>query len=132
MKMTSSKVALGLGLVASLAGGVVVGTTVVPASSFQSEPFGEEAPKDLRVVAGSRSLERRVADPRGGLDWGLLVGRSETGRICLFADRLESGKVGRVDGDGRFRPRPEARTDSCGELGPDSRPGAGDGQLPRR
>jgi hypothetical protein len=118
--MLGRKTVIALGLVASLAGGIVLGTAVVPASSHP-ESVEEEAPKDIRVVAGSRSLERRVADPGGGLDWGLLVGRSETGRVCLFADRHKDGKVGRVGADGRFTPRPEAPTDSCGDLSPGSR-----------
>jgi hypothetical protein len=101
-------------------GGILEGTSAVPAAP-PHESLGEEAPMDIRVVPGSRSLEQRAPDPRGGLEWGLLVGRSETGRVCLFAGRLKDGQVGRVNLDGSFTPRPEAPTDSCGELSGETR-----------
>lgn len=109
---------------ASLIGGVALGSSVVPVSPSEPEWFDEEAPAELRVLPGTRSIERQVPDPRGGLGWGLQVGTSTTGRTCVFVGRIRDEEVGRVTPQGRFLPRRDALTDSCGQLGSSSRDAA--------
>jgi hypothetical protein len=75
---------------------------------------------------GSRLLPLTVADPEGGLPWGLRVVRTTRGLACLQVGRVQNGRLGvlGIDGafhdDGRIHPLPA-------EDLPNSLPGLGVG-----
>jgi len=60
----------------------------------------------------SRLLPLRVADPEGGLPWGMRIVRTTRGEICMQIGRVQNGQLGElgIDGafhdDGRFHPMP--------------------------
>jgi hypothetical protein len=92
-------------------------STVTGAVQFGS-PLADELTASRSVgepVDPSREhsvLALRVADPAGGLPWGLRVERTTAGRTCLQVGRVDGGELGALgrDGafsdDGRFHPLP--------------------------
>lgn len=66
----------------------------------------------IPVQGGSRLLSLRVADPAGGLPWGMRITHTTRGLICVQVGRIYHGRLGQlgVDGafanDGRFHPLP--------------------------
>lgn len=52
---------------------------------------------------GAQLLGVRVADPAGGLPWGVRVVHTTRGVICLQVGRVENGQVGVLGVDGAFR-----------------------------
>jgi len=56
------------------------------------------------AIPGSvRLLGLRVADPGGGLPWGLRVARTTRGLTCVQAGRVDYGTIGVLGQDGAFR-----------------------------
>ncbi len=94
--------------IALAATGVIPTGSTVRTSSRPLATAGEGVP----VAGGSRLLPLRVADPAGGLPWGMRVSRTTRGLICVQVGRVEHGQLGQVgvDGafgnDGRFHPLP--------------------------
>jgi hypothetical protein len=72
-------------------------------------------------LADTFSIEARQDSPDGGLDWALIVWRSETGGWCHAAARQGGDKVGVVREDGRFVEFPFHEGNACtpGPLAPD-------------
>jgi hypothetical protein len=94
--------------------GSPVGTVRVPVATA-----GEGVP----VAGGARLLPLRVADPAGGLPWGMRIVHTTRGLICVQLGRVDDGQLGQlgVDGafhnDGRFHPLPtDALPDTLGNV----------------
>jgi len=77
------------------------------------------------IAASLALLPMRVADPTGGLPWGMRVIRTTRGLACIQAGRVRDGSVGAlgigyaVKGDGLFHPFEAAdavSVDSCPTL----------------
>jgi hypothetical protein len=70
------------------------------------------AGEGIPVAGGARLLPLRVADPAGGLPWGMRIIHTTRGLICVQIGRVYDGRLGQlgVDGafhdDGRFHPLP--------------------------
>ncbi len=83
--------------------GSPVGTVAAPSATV-----GEGIP----VKGGERLLPLRVADPAGGLPWGMRIVHTTRGLVCVQIGRVYHGQLGQlgVDGafadDGRFHPLP--------------------------
>ncbi|HUA12613.1 MAG TPA: hypothetical protein VMA83_11485 [Solirubrobacteraceae bacterium] len=66
----------------------------------------------IPVRGASRLLPLRVADPEGGLPWGMRIVHTTRGEICVQIGRVQNGQLGElgIDGafhdDGRFHPIP--------------------------
>ena len=54
------------------------------------------------TAATAKLLPLRVADPAGGLRWGLRSVRTTRGDICLQVGRLADGTIGAIGEDGAF------------------------------
>jgi hypothetical protein len=77
----------------------------------------------IPIEGGSRLLPLRVADPAGGLPWGMRIVHTTRGLICVQIGRVYHGQLGDlgIDGafanDGRFHPLPaDALPDVLGSL----------------
>jgi len=107
------------GTAAALAatGVILTGSPVRP-----SGPVVATAGVGIPVVGGSRLLGLRVADPDGGLPWGMRIVHTTRSEVCVQVGRIDQGQLGQlgIDGafgnDGRFHPLP-----------PDVLPGAVEG-----
>jgi hypothetical protein len=83
--------------------GSPVGTAHMPIATA-----GEGAPE----AGGVRLLPLRVADPAGGLPWGMRIIHTTRGLVCVQLGRVDGHQLGQlgVDGafhdDGRFHPLP--------------------------
>lgn len=83
--------------IAAASSGLLTGSPVrVPARAIPSA--GEGVP----VTGGSRLLSLRVADPEGGLPWGLRIIHTTRGLVCLQVGRVEDGELGELGTDGAF------------------------------
>lgn len=97
-----------------LAGGAIaVAATGLLTGSPVSNPAGPPVPRagyGVPVAGGSDLLALRVADPEGGLPWGLRIVHTTRGLVCVQVGRVYRGQLGQlgVDGvfhdDGRFHP----------------------------
>jgi len=99
-------VVLAGGAIAAAATGVLTGSPV-------SNPAGPPVPHagyGVPVAGGSDLLALRVADPEGGLPWGMRIVHTTRGLVCVQVGRVYRGQLGQlgVDGvfhdDGRFHP----------------------------
>ncbi len=95
------------GAVAIAATGVLSGTPVAPEKPPRPA-FGNGVPvrgSDTRILA-------TVADPAGGLPWGLRVFHTTRGQVCVEVGRVQDGQLGEIGedsifaGDGRFHALP--------------------------
>ncbi len=83
--------------------GSPVGTAVAPIATV-----GEGIP----VAGGAQLLPLRVADPGGGLPWGMRIIHTTRGLICVQIGRVDDNQLGQLgvdgafDNDGRFHPLP--------------------------
>jgi hypothetical protein len=103
--------AVGLGLltatIALAASGLLSGSAVKPSGRL-TPTVGEGVP----AAGGSRLLALRVADPEGGLPWGIRIVHTTRGEVCAQVGRVLEGRLGElgIDGvfnnDGRFHPIP--------------------------
>ncbi len=88
--------------------GVILTGSPVPAARAPIATAGEGIP----VASGARLLPLRIADPAGGLPWGMRVIHTTRGLICVQIGRVDGNQLGQlgVDGafhdDGRFHPLP--------------------------
>lgn len=94
--------------IALAATGVILPGAPVSPSDQQNPAVGDGVP----AAGASVLLPLRVADPEGGLPWGMRIVHTTRGKICLQVGRAKDGQLGElgVDGafgdDGRFHPLP--------------------------
>lgn len=107
-----------IGAIALAATGVILTGSPVHSVSRPLASVGDGIP----VQGGSRLLPMRVADPAGGLPWGMRITHTTRGLICVQVGRVYHGRLGQLglDGafanDGRFHPLPaEALPDVLGD-----------------
>jgi hypothetical protein len=99
---------LALGTITLAATGVILTGSPVGTIAAPSATVGEGIP----VKGGERLLGLRVADPAGGLPWGMRIVHTTRGLVCVQIGRVYHGQLGQlgVDGafgdDGRFHPLP--------------------------
>lgn len=92
-------------VVLALAAGALAATGILSTGSPVPTPAGESAGRGSGLPArgGSELLALRVADPAGGLPWGMRVIHTTRGRICVQVGRVYDGKLGELGIDGAFR-----------------------------
>ncbi len=94
--------------VALAAAGVLSGGSPVRPSPGSSPTAGIGVP----TRGESRLLTLKVADPTGGLPWGMRIVHTTRGLVCVQVGRLYRGQLGVLgrdgafDDDGRFHPLP--------------------------
>jgi hypothetical protein len=99
-------VVLAGGAIAAAATGVLSGS---PVSNTAGPPV-PHAGYGVPVAGGSDLLALRVADPEGGVPWGMRIVHTTRGLVCVQVGRVYRGQLGQlgVDGvfhdDGRFHP----------------------------
>jgi len=93
----AAAVLLGATAVALAAAGLLTGSPVRP-----SGPLSPTAGAGIPAAGGSRLLAFRVADPAGGLPWGLRIVHTTRGYICLQVGRVHDGELGELGIDGAF------------------------------
>lgn len=92
-------VVLAGGAIAAAATGVLTGSPV-------SNPAGPPVPQagyGVPVAGGSDLLALRVADPEGGLPWGMRIVHTTRGLVCVQMGRVYRGQLGQLGVDGVFR-----------------------------
>jgi hypothetical protein len=88
-------------------GVILTGAPVRPAG-----PLNPSAGEGVPAPGASQLLPLRVADPEGGLPWGMRIVRTTRGEVCEQIGRIQGGQLGElgIDGvfhdDGRFHPIP--------------------------
>lgn len=86
-----------------LAGGAVA---VAATGVLNGAPVRPEVPPNANagngLPEGSRHLALLVADPDGGLPWGLRVFRTTRGQVCGQVGRLQAGQLGELGVDSAF------------------------------
>jgi hypothetical protein len=76
----------------------------------------EVAAPDPTPVPGSESVESRTADPAGGPPWAVRVYKLASGDSCADFGREVDGRLGLIDGAGRFHVRRSADAGgNCGD-----------------
>jgi hypothetical protein len=94
--------------IALAADGVILSGAPVRPEGRLNPRVGEGVP----APGASQLLALRVADPEGGLSWGMRIVRTTRGEVCMQIGRVEGGQLGElgIDGvfhdDGRFHPLP--------------------------
>jgi hypothetical protein len=91
-------VVLAGGAIAAAATGVLTGSPV-------SNPAGPPVPRagyGVPAAGGSDLLALRVADPEGGLPWGMRVVHTTRGLVCVQVGRVYRGQLGQLGVDGVF------------------------------
>ncbi len=94
--------------IALAADGVILSGAPVRPEGRLNPGVGEGVP----APGASQLLALRVADPEGGLPWGMRIVRTTRGEVCVQIGRVENGQLGElgIDGvfhdDGRFHPLP--------------------------
>jgi hypothetical protein len=91
-------VVLAGGAIAAAATGVLSGSPV-------SNPAGPPVPYagyGVPVAGGSHLLALRVADPEGGLPWGMRIVHTTRGLVCVQVSRVYRGQLGQLGVDGVF------------------------------
>jgi len=92
--------------IALAATGVILTGSSVPPTGL----LGPYAGAGLPLRGQSKLLPLQVADPYGGLPWGMRVVQTTRGLVCVQIGRVQNGKLGElgIDGayhdDGRFHP----------------------------
>lgn len=105
-------IALALAMLAA-AGAVASGVLESGAPVVLKAPPVPTAGQGTAIPSTARLLPLRVADPAGGLPWGLRTARTTRGDVCLQVGRLAYGTTGGLGQDGafgddhRFHPFPE-------------------------
>lgn len=87
-----------LAAAAAVAGGLILPAAPVTPKVPPAPTINEGA----ATVTGSQLLPLRVADPVGGLPWGLRTVRTTRGDVCLQVGRLAYGTIGALGVDGAF------------------------------
>lgn len=94
--------------IALAADGVILSGAPVRPEGRLNPSVGEGVP----APGASQLLALRVADPEGGLPWGMRIVRTTRGEVCVQIGRVENGQLGELGidgvfhGDGRFHPLP--------------------------
>jgi hypothetical protein len=91
-------VVLAGGAIAAAATGVLTGSPV-------SNPAGPPVPHanyGVPVAGASGLLALRVADPEGGLPWGMRIVHTTRGLVCVQVGRVYRGQLGQLGVDGVF------------------------------
>jgi hypothetical protein len=91
-------VVLAGGAIAAAATGVLTGSPV-------SNPAGPPVPRaryGVPAAGGSDLLALRVADPEGGLPWGMRIAHTTRGLVCVQVGRVYRGQLGQLGVDGVF------------------------------
>lgn len=108
--------------IALAASGVILTGAPVRPEGQLNPSVGEGVP----TPGSALLLSVRVADPEGGLPWGMRIVHTTRGELCLQIGRVQNGQLGElgVDGvfhnDGRFHPLPTdvlPETSRIGERG---------------
>jgi hypothetical protein len=87
-----------LAAAAAVAGGVLLlGAPVTPKA-----PPAPTINEGAATITGSHLLPLRVADPVGGVPWGMRTVRTTRGDVCLQVGRLAYGTIGALGVDGAF------------------------------
>lgn len=95
LALVSLAVLLSTATIALAASGVlVVGSSVPGADLHPASGVG--------VPVAARLLPLRVADPAGGLPWGMRIVRTSRQLVCLQVGRVEHGVLGELGIDGAF------------------------------
>ncbi len=89
---------LGGAAVALAASGVILTGAAVPASRLESPAAGAGLPQPGRW----KLLSLRVADPGGGLPWGMRLVKTTRGLVCVQLGRVQEGVLGELGIDGAF------------------------------
>jgi len=84
------------GTIALAASGVILTGSAVPSAA----PVGPS--EGIGVAVSSRLLPLRVADPAGGLPWGLRLVETSRGLVCAQVGRVDNGQLGEIGIDGAF------------------------------
>ncbi len=99
---------LGGGAVALAATGVLSGSPVKP-----EVPLNAAAGNGLPLTGASAHLALLVADPGGGLPWGMRIEHTTRGQLCLQVGRVYGAQLGELGldsafgDDGRFHALPD-------------------------
>jgi hypothetical protein len=96
--LLAAVVVLAGGAIAAAATGVLTGSPV-------SNPAGPPVPHagyGVPVAGVSDVLGLRVADPEGGLPWGMRIVRTTRGLVCVQVGRVYRGQLGQLGVDGVF------------------------------
>lgn len=91
-------VVLAGGAIAAAATGVLTGSPV----SNSAGPPVPHAGYGVPVAGGSDLLALRVADPEGGLPWGMRIIHTTRGLVCVQVGRIYRGQLGQLGVDGVF------------------------------
>jgi hypothetical protein len=91
-------VVLAGGAIAAAATGVLSGSPV----SNSAGPPVPHAGYGVPVAGGSDLLALRVADPEGGLPWGMRIVHTTRGLVCVQVGRVYRGQLGQLGVDGVF------------------------------
>lgn len=91
-------------VVLALAAGALAATGILATGSPVPQPAGESAGSGSGLPArgGYELLALRVADPAGGLPWGMRVIHTTRGLICVQVGRVYHGQLGELGIDGAF------------------------------
>jgi hypothetical protein len=93
----SAALLLSGGAIAIAASGVLDGSPVHP-----EQPVSPSAGNGVPATGGSHLLALRVADPEGGLPWGMRLVRTTRGELCVQIGRVHDGQLGELGVDGAF------------------------------
>jgi hypothetical protein len=91
-------VVLAGGAIAAAATGVLTGSPV-------SNPAGPPVPYagyGVPAAGGSDLLALHIADPEGGLPWGMRIVHTTRGLVCVQVGRIYHGQLGQLGVDGVF------------------------------
>jgi hypothetical protein len=91
-------VVLAGGAIAAAATGILTGSPV----SLPEGPPVPYAGYGVPVAGGSNLLALRVADPEGGLPWGVRIVHTTRGLVCVQVGRIYRGQLGQLGVDGVF------------------------------
>jgi hypothetical protein len=89
-------VVLAGGTISLAATGVILTGSAVPATA----PVGPS--EGVGDPSSSRLLPLRVADPAGGLPWGMRIVETSRGLVCAQVGRVHDGQLGELGSDGAF------------------------------
>ncbi len=96
--LAAAIVVLAGGAIAAAATGILTGSPV-------SNPVGPPVPHaryGVPVAGGSDLLPLRVADPEGGLPWGMRIVHTTRGLVCVQVGRVYREQLGELGVDGVF------------------------------
>ena len=113
-KATRLLIAVALLVLCALAG--VAFASVAFVADNGRTPADRAAMEDTEPAPGTSLLAARVSDPVGGPDWGVHSFRNEAGRSCLAVGRVQDGRHGALDREGRFEELPLGPGATCYEL----------------